>query len=384
MSGTLNMGTNSINGIFSAQFSNSVTTSHTGDNERRLIFDSTEGFQFYESAGLGNRTGTGWATILDTNNYGSFLGLGNYWAQGGNSFSGIGILGTNDSYDLQFETAGTTKMTIDTSGNVGIGTTTPSAKLDIGGSSSVISNTIGNITISPFSGLLTLNATIEAGTNNTYDVGTATNRMKDVYAQGNIEVGANGDSGKVRYNTTNDQLEFSNDGTNWIALGDIDKSVTLSAEYAGAVMSADGTDNIGFMTSDAEGTTYDSMNYYEWYSSETTLQDYDIRVRFTLPSDFAGWGTNAFTFNYATEANASTNNKVDFYIYEEGTGTVDGSSLGKYSVTAGVWTTTSVAGSGLTDCNVAGETCVVIMRMYSANDNYVRVGDIDINYNREL
>ncbi|KUK56704.1 MAG: Cell wall surface anchor family protein, putative, partial [Bacteroidetes bacterium 38_7] len=57
MSGTLNMGTNSINGIFSAQFSNSVTTSHTGDNQGRLIFDSSEGFQFYESAGLGNRTG---------------------------------------------------------------------------------------------------------------------------------------------------------------------------------------------------------------------------------------------------------------------------------------------------------------------------------------
>ncbi|KUK77511.1 MAG: putative T4-like proximal tail fiber, partial [candidate division WS6 bacterium 34_10] len=183
---------------------------------------------------------------------------------------------------------------------------------------------------------------------------------------------------------TDDQLEFSNDGTNWIALGDKTKSITLSAEYAGAVMSADGTNNTGFMTSDAEGTTYDSMNYYEWYSSETTLQDYDVRVRFTLPSDFASWGTNAFTFNYATEANSSTNNKVDFYVYEEGTGTVDGSSVGKYSATAGVWTTTSVAGSSLTDCNVAGETCVVIMRMYSANDSYVRVGDIDINYNREL
>jgi hypothetical protein len=254
---------------------------------------------------------------------------------------------------------GNQRIRIDSSGNVGIGTTNPT-------------------------GLLTLAGDFYAGSNNLYDIGNSTSRWKDVYTQGSLQIGADGDSGSIRYNTTTNELEFSNDGSTWISLGDAIKTTTISAEYPGAVMSADGTNNTGFMTSDAEGTTYESMNYYEWYSSETTLQDYDIRVRFTLPNDFASWSTNAFTFNYATEANTSTNNKVDFYIYEESTGTVDASSLGKYSVAAGVWTTTSIAGSGLTDCNAAGETCVVIMRMYSANDSYVRVGDIDVNYNRKL
>ncbi|QHO62982.1 hypothetical protein MICH65_0001 [Candidatus Chazhemtobacterium aquaticus] len=70
---------------------------------------------------------------------------GDAWLQGGNSFGATGILGTNDSNDLQFETNNTTRMTIDTSGDVGIGTTNPGAKLETAGA---ISITTGYGTIS--------------------------------------------------------------------------------------------------------------------------------------------------------------------------------------------------------------------------------------------
>ncbi len=63
---------------------------------------------------------------------------------------------TNTTSGLSFrvndETSDTTPFVIDASGNVGIGTATPGAKLDIGGAASIISNTSGDITINPASG----------------------------------------------------------------------------------------------------------------------------------------------------------------------------------------------------------------------------------------
>jgi hypothetical protein len=194
-----------------------------------------------------------------------------------------------------------------------------------------------------------------------------------------------GDGAGARYNTTDNVMEFSNDGTTWVQLGDDTRKVTLSAEYAGAVLTADGTDNVGTMTSDNTGSGSNSMNYYEWNSSAVALNDYDVRVRFTLPSDFNGWGTTGgVTFNLATESTSSTNNKVDMYIYKEGSGTIDGTSATNVSASAGVWKTATIAGTDLNECAAVGDVCVIILRMSSLSDNYVRVGDIAVTYNRSL
>jgi hypothetical protein len=58
----------------------------------------------------------------------------NVFTQGGNSFGTTALLGTNDNQDLQLETSGSVRMTISSSGRVGIGTTTPTALLDVSGS----------------------------------------------------------------------------------------------------------------------------------------------------------------------------------------------------------------------------------------------------------
>ncbi len=49
----------------------------------------------------------------------------------GNSFAAPMIIGTNDANVLQFETGGSTRVTIDTAGNVGIGTASPTEKVEI-------------------------------------------------------------------------------------------------------------------------------------------------------------------------------------------------------------------------------------------------------------
>lgn len=52
----------------------------------------------------------------------------------GNSFGTDAILGTNDNFNLQFETNGSTKATLLTNGNFGIGTLTPTVALEVNGS----------------------------------------------------------------------------------------------------------------------------------------------------------------------------------------------------------------------------------------------------------
>jgi trimeric autotransporter adhesin len=71
--------------------------------------------------------------------------------QNGNSFAGTMTLGTNDNNVLNFETNGTTKMTVLANGNVGVGTANPTEKLHIEGTANqmvlVKSTGVGNHSI---------------------------------------------------------------------------------------------------------------------------------------------------------------------------------------------------------------------------------------------
>ncbi len=69
--------------------------------------------------------------LCDISNNCNYSGAGSSFVQGGNSFGMTATLGTNDNQSLNLETNGTTKMTVLTNGNVGIGTATPNARLQL-------------------------------------------------------------------------------------------------------------------------------------------------------------------------------------------------------------------------------------------------------------
>jgi hypothetical protein len=92
--------------------------------------------------------------------------VGNFFVQGGNSFGAQAVLGTNDAQSLAIRTNGSTRIAVDSAGNVGIGTTTPGAfLLDVSGSARVQSfTTINAAPAVNGEGALNVNATTNNST----------------------------------------------------------------------------------------------------------------------------------------------------------------------------------------------------------------------------
>lgn len=83
----------------------------------------------------------------------------NAFVQGGNSFGAQALLGTNDNQSLAFETSGSTRIFVSSSGLVGINKTTPNAQLDINGNTLIT----GSLTITGSTALIG-SSTANAGT----------------------------------------------------------------------------------------------------------------------------------------------------------------------------------------------------------------------------
>jgi len=105
----------------------------------------------------------------------------NAFVQGGNSFGTTALLGTNDNQDLQFETSGSVRMTISSSGNVGIGTITPTNTLQV----------VGGVTATSFTG--SFSGSIRAPGSNTQlifnNAGVLAGTSNITYANNNLSIG---------------------------------------------------------------------------------------------------------------------------------------------------------------------------------------------------
>ena len=176
------------------------------------------------------------------------------------------------------------------------------------------------------------------------------------------------------------------------------KKVTIVPEFAGATLTPDGGTNIGTMTSDfcssprsinAAATptnalpcdtdvTTEEHNYYTWTTAEAANQDYDIWVRWQVPSDFGGFDTltNAVQA-YGWKTDAAGTNEVQVSLYDTG-GTADATDVSVATSTL-AWTQTTVdttpAGT-----YTNGSYATFKIHMAADQSDHVKVGEITISY----
>jgi hypothetical protein len=88
----------------------------------------------------------------------------------------------------------------------------------------------------------------------------------------------------------------------------------VHAEFPNASYQGDATNNVGQMKVSHDNIT--KRNFYAWTSTRDILQDYDIFVRVTLPSDFVGWVDNPLRFSYRSTSDDTANNRLDITVYD--------------------------------------------------------------------
>jgi len=162
-----------------------------------------------------------------------------------------------------------------------------------------------------------------------------------------------------------------------ISTGPTSKSIILNSQFEGASYIADGTDNIGRLYLDNDNTVQE--NYYEWTSTSSTLQDYDVVLQVGVPKTFTQWeAMTPWQFNYRSSSADSNITRADIYVYDTNGNpvTLTGSSTNLASTG---WAQTSLNFSG-TPTFTAGESFLIVIRMSAKDNETMNMGEIKLNY----
>lgn len=158
--------------------------------------------------------------------------------------------------------------------------------------------------------------------------------------------------------------------------------VSLSPEYAGAVYYGDGSNNVGQLQ-----LAYDSSNaenYYQWTSTQSALNDYNISVRVKVPEDFDHWdGTAPIQFRYRTNAASSDDNQIDITMLDTAGASVALTGAADLANTS--WTTATITGPEGTGTYTPGSyiTLIIAMQARTTNSGEAHAGFLNINWHTE-
>lgn len=303
----------------------------------------------------------------------------------GGGSNGLSI-GTDNSSSLNFFTSGVASgadMTLNSSGNLGIGTTNPTELLHVNGNIRA-NGSVAGVTTLASSGDWTWTATTPNITINSAEVFTITDGTDTftVNTSGSLFSFLDGSSNGFTFDADTGPL-FA--GTARPA-----RKEKLVPEYPGAVLTGDGSNNTGTMTSDfcEQGahadipdtntttcnTSGDIHNYYSWTTNQGSAQDYDIWVRWRIPDNFAAWDSNPIQV-YAKRTDA-TNNAVTAFVYDTA-GALN--NAGGTQIAGTTWTQTAISLSGGTWTAGSYVTIRITVAADTGGDS-VQVGEINLNY----
>jgi hypothetical protein len=169
----------------------------------------------------------------------------------------------------------------------------------------------------------------------------------------------------------------------WSSIGSGSRSTDFHPECPGAVWitslrgASPSGNNIVDRSTGQDVVSYVARNYYEGKSSEASLQDYYVALRFTLPEDFGSWASSsAIQIEYRTESGTSINCHVDVYVYRSGTEAVVASDENNANTS---WSTITIDDSDLGSWS-PGDIMEMYLKLETRNDYYARVGRITFNY----
>jgi hypothetical protein len=169
----------------------------------------------------------------------------------------------------------------------------------------------------------------------------------------------------------------------WSSIASNMRFKELHPEYPGAVWTTSlrGTspsgNNAVYYSTGQDVVSYIARNYYEATSSETSLQDYYVALRYTLPEDFSSWSVNnAIQVEYRTESGTSVNCHADLYIYKSGTADLITNSENNTNTD---WSSIDIDDSALGSW-ASGDIMEIYIKLETRSDYYVRVGKVRFNY----
>ncbi|WP_457557389.1 hypothetical protein [Candidatus Harpocratesius sp.] len=168
---------------------------------------------------------------------------------------------------------------------------------------------------------------------------------------------------------------------NGVMIGVHDENHVLSPRYPNSIFEGDGTDNAkGYMYEEKGNVLGVEKSILRWTSKDTTMQDYDVIIRYHLVDKFDSFQALALSLEYFTEG-VSSDSRLDLTVEKEGVvgDQLSGSGI---SLTSNVWKEETFALSGGAVWE-KGDTMIIKIKMYGKNNQSSKISDIIIHTREE-